>query len=97
VIFPVPRQSSPDRMPTRLLAKLKRTPDAQVLWKRLPEGLRCQLLVWIDCLYFPSEESMTPRKVVWFVDQRTDRDWRVDWPVPESDIDKLIAHLCVLV
>jgi hypothetical protein len=63
VIFPVPGQSSPDRMPTRLLAKLKRTPEAQVLWKRLPEGLRRQLLVWIDCLYFPSEAGTNERSI----------------------------------
>ena len=82
-------------MPTWLLATLTRTPEAQFLWERLPGRLRCRLLVWIDCLYFPSQESMTPRKVVWFVDQRTDRDWRVDWPVPEPDIDLLIVQLCL--
>jgi hypothetical protein len=84
-------------MPKGLLAQLKRTPEEQVLWERLPKGLRRRLLVWIDCLYFPSEESMTPRKVVWFVDQRTDRDWRVDWPVPEPCIDLLIVQLCLIV
>lgn len=97
MIFPVAGQSTSDHIPKGLLAQLRRTPEAQVLWERLPKGLQRRLLVWIDCLYFSAEESMTPRTVVWFVDQQTDRDWRVDWPVPEPDIDLLIAHLCVSV
>jgi hypothetical protein len=84
-------------MPTCLLEKLGRTPEAQVLWERFPRAVRCRLLVWIDCLYFPSQEGMTPRKVVWFVDRQTDRDWRVDWPIPEADIDLLISYFCTLV
>jgi hypothetical protein len=90
-------KSTQNRMPTSFLAKLNRTPEAQILWERLPRGLRCRLLVWIDCLYFPSEDSMRPRKVVWFVDQRTDRDWRIDWPVPEHEMELLILHLCTVV
>jgi hypothetical protein len=91
MIHPSGGLSTPDRMPTRLLAQIKRTPEAQAIWEQLPEGMRARVLVWIDCLYFPSEESTTSRKVVWFVDQWTDRDWRVDWPVS----DTVIPYLCL--
>jgi hypothetical protein len=94
VIPPVAGLSTSDRMPTLLLRQVTRTSEEQRVWQQLPEGLRRRLLVWIDCLYFPSQKSTTPRKVVWFVDQWTDRDWRVDWPVP--DIDLLIVHLCAV-
>jgi hypothetical protein len=90
-------KSTPDRMPTSFLEKLNRTPETQIIWERLPRGLRCRLLVWIDCLYFPCEDSMRPSKVVWFVDQRTDRDWRADWPLPEREMELLILHLCAVV
>jgi hypothetical protein len=72
------------------LVKLKRSAEAQTLWEELPERLRDRVLVWIACLHFSSEDAV-PRKVVWFVDQWTDRAWHMDWPVP----DTAIPYLCV--
>src|SRR4051812_3249936 len=97
ITFPVGGRSTSDRMPTSLLRQVARTLEEQLIWQKLPRVLRCRLLIWIDCLYFPSEESATPHTVVWFVDQQTDRDWRLDWLMLEPDIDLLIAHLCTVV
>ena len=66
--------ANPARMPTCFLAKLRRTTEEQAIWEQLPEGLRRDIMVWIDPLYFRCDDSMKPCTVVWFVNQRTDDD-----------------------
>jgi len=77
--------SNPARMPTCFLANHPRSVQEPAIWELLPAGLRRDVLVWIDDLYFGCGDAV-PRTVVWFVNKRTDRDLRVDLPVDETGI-----------
>lgn len=64
----------PSRMPTRLLVEHIRTSAEQAIWEQLPEGMRGDVLVWIDVEHFACEVCVPPRKLVWFVDRRNDHE-----------------------